>query len=296
MNERTVELAQGVYAFLPAQFGSSNAGFAVGRRETLVIDTRMAPLLAEELRSAIVAITDAPVRTVVNTHFHGDHVFGNQVFAESAQFISHQLAREELLELGDRCIDEFMDHYNIEARYPADVVADIRGAKILPADITFDSSMTYRVDDMVVQLEYVGPAHSRGDIVAYLPQEKVLFAADLIFNEIHPFWLDGYIHGTLAALRRLLAWDIDVLVPGHGPITDGAAVQRMLDYFETVRNVLLDVQAADGSRADATRQLEKALGDYGAQPQRLATTVNRFWNQVMQEPADDAESVPRGLR
>lgn len=277
---RVEQLAESVYAVLPAQFGSSNAGFVVGSQDTLVIDTRMAPLLAAEMRIAIESVTANPVTRVVNTHFHGDHLYGNQVFAPPAEIISHRLARDELVERGRAGIDEFMEHYNIAARYPSDVVEDIRNVRILPADTVFDSSLTLEVGDIPVRLEFVGPAHTRGDIVVYLPEQRVLFAGDLVFNEIHPYWLDGYLDGTLAGLRMMGKWDVEVLVPGHGPLTDGSGIRGMLEYFEAVDQVLRETRGAGGTEDDAVRALEQTVGGYGSQPHRLATTVRRFWGQL----------------
>ncbi|MEP9380755.1 MBL fold metallo-hydrolase [Nocardioides sp. KR10-350] len=274
------EVAERVYVVPPNQFGSSNCGFVAGADETLVVDTRMAPMLGRQLFDGIRAVTGSPVTTVVNTHFHGDHVFGNEVFGPDVAVVSHRLAREEILERGDAMVEEFLDHYNIAARYPADVVADIRSVQVRTATVVFDEGYTHKVGDLTVELDYVGPAHSKGDIVAYLPDAGVLFAGDLVFQDIHPYWLDGYLPGTIASLRRLVDWPIEVVVPGHGPVTDRTALAEMLRYFETIEAVLHQAVAAGSGGADALHSLEATLGDYGAQPQRLASTVHRFWTQM----------------
>lgn len=281
---KALEIADGVFTVVPSQFGSSNSGFVIDDEQVTVIDTRMAPLLADEMLHLIRDVTPLPVTRVVNTHFHGDHVFGNQVFSPPARVISHRLAREELEERGRAVIEEFIEHYNIAERYTADVVESLWNTSLILADEVFDERLVLP-GGREIELEYVGPAHTRGDITAHVTDVKAIFVGDMVFNGVHPFWLDGFLDGTIEGLRTIDSMDIDVVVPGHGDVADARAVTAMLEYFEEIKRVIVDVKTNGGVAGDATRKLEASLGDYGTQPHRIESTVGRFWDQVQLEGA-----------
>ncbi|HEX5223495.1 MAG TPA: MBL fold metallo-hydrolase [Solirubrobacteraceae bacterium] len=233
-------VGDGLYAYLQPDggWGWSNAGLVVDGEATLLIDTLFDLRLTEEMlatmRSAVPAA--AQIDTVLNTHANGDHCYGNQLVAGARIVASERTAAEmaelpaaamaalvaqapEMGETGaffERCFGSF-DFEGIEA--------------VLPGE-TFSGELTLHVGSREVRMLEVGPAHTRGDTLAYLPGERVLYSGDILFNEAHPIAWAGPVSNWIAACDRILALDVEVIVPGHGPLAEPAAVEELKAYFE----------------------------------------------------------------
>ena len=113
-----------------------------------------------------------------------------------------------------------------------DGIFDFEGLVYTPPTETFERELKLRVGAREVELTMVGPAHTRGDVLVHVPSTRTVFTGDILFVGGHPITWDGPISNWIAACDRILGWDVETIVPGHGPITDKAGVRAVKHYFE----------------------------------------------------------------
>ena len=231
-------LAAGVYAYVQPD-GSwclNNAGVVVRGDDVLLVDTAATERRARALGTALRRVTAASPRIVVNTHFHGDHTFGNSILGPHATVVAHHNARTEMADTG----------LGLQQLWP-DVewgAVDVR----LP-DLTYQDELVLHVGDVRVELFHPGPAHTLTDTVAWIPEHAVLFAGDVVMNGVTPFCLMGSIEGSLRAIDRLRALRPRTVVPGHGPVGGPEMFDETAAYLRWVLET-----ARAGTRAGHTPQ------------------------------------------
>lgn len=202
-----------------------NMGLCAGPDGAVLIDDEFAPLSARIL-AAVKQTADQPVRWVVNTHWHGDHVGGNQNMAEAgATILAHDRVRARLIEGQD---SKFFGRKTEPAT-----------GKALPL-VTFNDSTTLHLNGEAVLVFHVAPAHTDGDAIVWFPNANVVHMGDTFFNGIYPI-VDlesgGSVDGMIAASARVLSRlgpDAKV-IPGHGPVTDRATLQKYHDMLVGTR-------------------------------------------------------------
>lgn len=197
-----------VMSLIPPEGGGPNAGFVLAGGQVVVIDSLLSPGFGQQLAEYVRRVTDRPVAYLINTHAHGDHVFGNQVFAPAARVVAQRKVRDTLLSQGESMVKSFAERF-------ADMVPDIKDAEVVPPDITYCRHMTLHFDDRTIELIHPGVAHTDGDTMVYLPEDRLLYAGDLLFNHIFPPIM-GSSAGWIAAIEQIEAMDVDAIVPGHG--------------------------------------------------------------------------------
>jgi cyclase len=287
---RLVTMADGVHAWIGAG-GDSNAGAIETPEGLLIVDTQQYPRLGRALREAALAKTGQPLRLVINTHCHLDHTHGNVVFDEVPI-----LAHEKTLAAMNACLGprsgaawSITDH-DTKLRFlfgqnVLELVADDEPARtwfagriglsdydtvvIRPPDETFAGDFAFHLPDDTVRLHYFGPAHCDGDIVVHLEQRKVAFLGDLLFHGRFPWLGDCDLDGLIAALGRVLALDITVVVPGHGPPATLADVARF-------RDMLVELRAAVARAIKDGVSEEAAVGEV-ALPQYAKVQRYKEW-------------------
>jgi cyclase len=233
-------LGNGCYAYLQPDggWGYSNAGLVVDGDQSLLVDTLMDLPLTRAMLDAMKRATPQAARidTVVNTHSNPDHVNGNQL-VPGAQIISTAAClaemREQSRHKGPPFTGEALAFFN-EVMGPDRF--DLGGIVPTLPTRTFEGELTLHVGAKAVVLHQFAPAHTRGDLVAYVPDDRIAFAGDLLFIEGHPIIWAGPIDNWIAACDRMLRWDLDAVVPGHGPITDKAGIRKLRGYFAYVRD------------------------------------------------------------
>ena len=207
----TVEVADGVFAYVQpdGSWWINNTGFVVGSDDVVAIDASSTERRTRALLAAVAAVTATPVRTLVNTHHHGDHTNGNCLFTD-AVVVGHRNCRAGVRQ------------QSIGGLEPIFGAVDWGALTVRPPTLVLDDRLDVYVGDRLIELHYVGtPAHTTGDVVAWLPEERVLFAGDVVFNGGTPFVLMGSVDGALDALERVRAFDPLTIVPGHGGIVSG---------------------------------------------------------------------------
>ncbi|WP_019819652.1 MBL fold metallo-hydrolase [Saccharomonospora saliphila] len=265
-----VPLSSGVYAYVQPDGGwcLNNAGVVVGAHGVVLVDTAASERRARRLRDTVAATTDAPVRTVVNTHFHGDHTFGNCVFADRAEIVAHERARVEMQRAG----------LGMQMLWPEVDWGEITLA--LPT-VTYTESMRLHTAETEVELFHPGPAHTTNDTVVWLPAHSVLFAGDVLMNGATPFCLMGSVTGSLRTIDRLRALKPRTVVPGHGPVGGPEILDANESYLLWLREL-----AAEGVRAGRT-PMETAraavphrFGDL-LDSERLVANLHRAYAEVL---------------
>ena len=239
------DLGSGGYAWIqPAGgWGWSNAGLIVDGEESLLVDTLFDLKLTQEMLNAMSRAEPNATQsfnTLVNTPATGAHCNGNEL-VHGAEIISSVATAAELAEespdrlatmmrsapdLGE--VGEFLQHcfgaFDFEGITPT-----------LPTR-TFEGTLNVSVGDKQVQLKQVGPCHTRGDILAYVPDDKLIFTGDILFIEGHPILWVGPVTNWIDACDYMLGIDVETVVPGHGPITDKRGVKAVRDYLVYIRD------------------------------------------------------------
>ncbi|WP_175410142.1 MBL fold metallo-hydrolase [Streptomyces sp. TRM64462] len=265
----TVQLASGVYAYVQPDGGwcLNNAGFVGDATETVLIDTTATERRALALRDALLAEGAAPPRTVVNTHHHGDHTYGNSVFLPDAVVVGHEACRREVLAAGRQ----------LHLIWPQTDFGDIR---VTAPSVTYSDRMTLHAGGTEVRLIHPGVAHTAGDTIVHLPERGVVFTGDLIFHGGTPFLATGSLRGSLRALDVLRSLDAEVVVPGHGPVADPSV------YDATERYLRFVAEVAEAGHAKGLTPLEVArgadLGEFGElrESERLVANVHRAYAEL----------------
>ena len=224
--------------FSETKLRGCNPSFVTTADGVVVIDTPQLPTRAVEMRRR--AEAHGPIRYVINTEHHVDHIFGNYYFKGAGQVVHHQGVYDNFMVVGPD-LDPFA--YAAEA-IPTD---DPEGQAIFPdratyerdpnkGQIVFTGDLTLHVGEHTFQLLHT-PGHTPGQVAVYVPEERVVFTGDTVFSECQTWLMSSDVPQWLAALERIRALDVDHLVPGHGPLTTTA-------YLATQRAVLLDWTAA----------------------------------------------------
>ena len=271
---RVEEVSPGVFAFvqLDGSWGLNNTGFVVGQDAVLAIDACFTERRTRWLLDAIRhQAGQRPVRTLVNTHHHGDHTFGNYLFLPGATIIGHDRCRETVLAEG----------LGAKGFFPG---VDWGKIEITPPSVTFEDRLDLWVDELKVELIFVGPAHTTNDIVAWVPERKLLFAGDVIFSGGAPFALAGSVEGWLETLVRLRALGAETIVPGHGPICGPEVIDDVAAYMRLVLDAARRGIEAGLEPLDVARQVD--LGRFGAwlDGERLAANLHRAYSELRGEP------------
>ena len=273
---RLVTIAEGIHAWIGAG-GDSNAGAIETPDGLIIVDTQQYPRLARAFRDAALAKTGKPVRAVVYTHCHLDHTAGSSVFAE-APILAHAKTLAAMNAcLGPRADDcwaitdfatklRFLFGQNILELVPDGDPArawfanrigpsDYDTVVIHPPSETFADRFAFHLPDDTVRLHYFGPAHCDGDIVVHLERRKVAFLGDLLFHGRFPWLGDCDLNGLIAALGRVLALDVAVVIPGHGPPTTLAEVARFREMLVELRAAVDCTIKAGASEAAAMQEV-----------------------------------------
>lgn len=238
---RMESIAPGVHAFMQpdGSWGLSNAGLIVGDNAVVLIDTCFTERRNAILREMVTATVPRPPALLINTHHHGDHVYGNGWFPE-AVVVSHEDTRDCVLRLDSA----------VSARRFADV--QFGETRPTPADLTFRTGLQLHLGDSVLDVFFPGVAHCVGNTAVYLKEHATLFAGDLLLKDCTPSFSGGSAHGYLPVLQRLRELGAERIVPGHGPIC-GAGI---IDDTERYVRYVLDLAAA--ASANGQTPLEAA--------------------------------------
>jgi cyclase len=271
------EVASGVFAYVQAtgETGISNAGLIVGADGATVVDALMVPSMTRRLIGAIKKTTRRKVGALVNTHHHLDHTGGNRFF------------RGATIIATDKCRAALAPGFPPVGMLQAFMPAFAREFPLLTLQlpvVTFDDRLVLHDGEREIHLWHPGtPAHTAGDATVFLPKERVLFTGDLAFHYVTPLAFQGHVGRWIEAADRVLAFEADVIVPGHGPIGAKADVRLMRDYLALVhRESRLRFDAGMPAEA-AARDIK--LGVYASwrESERILPNVMRCYQEFRDE-------------
>jgi len=281
------DLGRGCWAWLQPDggWGWSNAGLITDSGQSLLVDTlfdlRLTAEMLDAMRSTVPAARS--IGTLVNTHANGDHCYGNQLLA-GARIVASRASATEMDELPPEALAGFKDNaakLGPAGEYFARVFApfEFHGIRHTPPTETFDRELTLRVGDKDVVLFEVGPAHTRGDILVWVPRERVLYTGDILFIGGTPILWQGPIGNWIAACERIERLQPEVIVPGHGPLTDVKGALAVRDYLVHVRDRARECFDAGLSPVEAARTVP--LGEFAAwgEAERIAVNVHTLYRE-----------------
>ncbi|MFI6978091.1 MBL fold metallo-hydrolase [Embleya sp. NPDC050154] len=266
---RVQEVADGAYAYIQPDgtWWINNTGFLVGPEGVVAIDGCATEARTRTFLETIAKHTDAPVRTLINTHHHGDHTNGNYLF-ESATIVAHENTRTEILNLG------IME---VESIWPG---VGWGGVRAVPPFLTFTDGVTVYAGDLRAQVRHFGAAHTSNDSVVWLEEQGVLYTGDLIFNGGTPFLLMGSPAGYLEVLERVKQLGATTLVPGHGEVCG----PEQIDYAIGYTNFVLETarKGLDAGLDPLSVARETDLGEYAAlsDPERIVGNLHRAYAEL----------------
>ncbi|MET8828053.1 MBL fold metallo-hydrolase [Streptomyces sp. NPDC004610] len=286
-------LADGVSAWLlpDGSWGWSNAGFIAGDGEGMLVDTLFDLALTRELLDGLEPLTgSAPIRHLVNTHANGDHCFGNQLVPPDAHIYAGPHFNEELHEfeptvygeLAAAQTDPTVAAYLHEAFGPF----DHSGIRFRDATVTVTDRLTVDVAGRGVELHHLGPAHTRGDVIAWVPDSQVLFAGDLLFIGGAPVMWAGPARSWSAACDRMIALEPETVVPGHGPVTDVSGIREVRDYLDFIGRYAAESHAAGLPWPEAARRID--LGPFASLGDSERVVANLYCEYRHLDPATPA--------
>lgn len=287
------ELGDGCFAYLQPDggWGWSNAGLIVGDGVSLLVDTLFdLRLTGEMLDSMAFAVARAPISTLVNTHANGDHCYGNQL-VRGAEIIASESAAHEMTEVPPSMLAAL----NSAPGELGELFRGFFGAfdfdgieHTLPTR-TFEGCLDIEIGGRAIELIEVGPAHTAGDVIAYVPDSKTVYTGDILFIGGTPIVWAGPLTNWINACDLMLGMDIETVVPGHGPLTDKSGIVQVRDYLTFVQNEATARFNAGMDAWDAARDI--ALNGFGAwgESGRISVNVDTVYRSL--DPTHQSPNV-----
>lgn len=281
------QVAPGVYAFIRAggdgidNASLSNAGLIVGPDNAMIVDALGPPVHAKEFRAAVMRTTTKPVTRLVNTHHHRDHTNGDYLWVP-AEIVMTAPMRQMVLAQG------------IPAK-PYDTRPDwqegMSELKLAPPTTVITADTTYYYGDREVRLMLPGAGHTAGDIMVYLPKDKVLFSGDLAFFKAMPAFFAASVGAWLKTIDQIMAMDVDVIVPGHGPVGGKRELAETAELMKRLVNEIRRGYNAGKRPAEAAADVD--LGPFAnwGNPERIPAAAHRLyleWNGTAPLDTDTA--------
>lgn len=252
----------------------ANSAFIITDKSVIVIDpggsVQIGKMVIEQIRS----ITPNPITHVINTHHHADHWMGNHAFVAlnpKPQIIGHPYMRDTAKEIGERWLKILSDLTK----------GKTDGTKLFFPDTVLNGDETLVIDGLTLQFIHPAHAHTKGDLVIYLPEEKILLPGDVLFHLRTPGFQDASPLGNLATLQQLIKLDFNKVVPGHGPVTDKTGVLNMIEYVSLLHNEVkkyYDLGLSDFEMKD--RIDVKQFASMSGFNERFGINVNRMYLEV----------------
>jgi cyclase len=264
---QTVPVAPGLHMLVGL---GGNLAVSTGDDGVFLIDDQYAPL-TQKIRTAIAALSDAPIRFVLNTHWHGDHTGGNENFGRAGALI--------------------FAHDNVRKRLSVEQVMEALGRRIPPSPeaalpvVTFTDAVTFHLNGEDMHAFHVPPAHTDGDALVHFRRADVIHMGDIYFSRGFPF-VDlssgGSVEGLIAAVDRVLAMASSKtkLIPGHGPLSTWAELEEYRGMLVTIHNRIRDARERGQTleqvlAAHPTREFDETWGKGFIDPESFTRTVYR---------------------
>lgn len=317
-----IKAADGVYAAIGRPGVASNGAFIVNKDDVLVVDTHFRPSWARELVAEIRKVTDKPVRYVVNTHWHNDYTQGNQVyvsvFGPTVEYLAQHATRDDIISKAypsvqqaltqvvpgsiariEKSLAEGKDQQGnpLTAETRTQLERQLAGQKsyleeltqlqITLPTLTFDRSLILHKSAAdgsarAIHIYYFGKGHTRGDVVVYLPKEKVVVTGDLLTNGI-PFMRDAYPSQWISTLESVHKLDWEQATPGHGGVQpDKGQLEKLIAYMKDMVAAVKDAIAKGLTPDDAKKSIDlsRHAANFPNFTQASPSAIDRTWAEL----------------
>ena len=245
---KTIKVLKNVYTITSGDGIDSNTTFIITKEGVIVIDTRPTPAEARKVLAEIRKLTALPIVYTINTHYHGDHTFGNQVFKNSKTIIAHKNVRNKLIESGQK-------HLSLFKTFGIPGIGEV---EITPPNIIYEKEMEIWLGGYRLQLLYHGKGHTDGDTIIYIDQLRTVITGDLVFNKKIPYMADSYIDDWIASLKYIELLKNETVIPGHGPIGERTTIIAMKHYLMNLRELVL-AQLKDDKTLKETQEIVEPI-------------------------------------
>ena len=283
-------LGNGLWAWVQGDgsWGWSNSGLIEGADgKSMLVDTLCTGRLTQDMLAAYRAATAAAdeIDILINTHSNGDHTFGNHLVG-NARIIASQACIEEMEERPASHFQGLVNHP--EANGARGVfVAETMGSVFDFSDVvhkapteSFSGHLTLNIGGRRVELTELGPAHTRGDVIVHVPDARTVFTGDILFSGGHPIIWAGPIGNWIAACDHVLGLEVDIVVPGHGPVGDKAAVRNLRAYLVHIRDAAKACYDAGLPWDEAAYEVGYAAFDSWLDRERVVANVANVYQEL----------------
>jgi glyoxylase-like metal-dependent hydrolase (beta-lactamase superfamily II) len=285
------DLGSGAWAWLQpdGSWGWSNSGLVTSGDDALLVDTLFDEVLTAEMLAAMrAAAPRARIGKLVNTHSNGDHCNGNAL-VENAEIYASQATADELAHENPAMMADLIERapqMGEIGEFFLHCFSPFRFAGISPTrpNRTFVGALDLVVGDKTVHLKQLGPAHTRGDVIAHVPADRIVFTGDILFVEGHPIVWAGPVQNWIDACDHILTLDAEAIVPGHGPVTDARGVRAVRDYLEYVRREATKRHAAGMPVYEAALDISLADYDSWGDAERIVVNVAAVYRELDRDP------------
>ena len=312
-----VKMADGVYSAVGREGVTANGAFVINQDDVVIVDTHYRPSWARDLIAEIRKITNKPVRYVVNTHWHNDHTQGNQayisVFGPNVEYLAQHLTREDILgkaipsvqdallktvpanivrlkkiltdgkdAQGNPLTDEVRQRTEKQLASQNGYLEELKTIQVTLPTITFERSLILHKPDRDIHIYYFGKGHTRGDVVVYLPKEKIVITGDLLTNGI-PFMRDAYPSQWIGTLESIQKLDWTQASVGHGDVQQGKEqIGKLIAYMKEMVAAVSDAVAKGMSLENAkkTIDLSKHASSFPDFQQGSPAAIERTWMEL----------------
>ncbi len=283
-----VEISEGIHVWLApnGSWGMSNAGLVLDENESMIVDTMFDLNLTRLMLSAMATVEpriNESVDVLLNTHANGDHCHGNELVPTERVIASEETANE-MNELPPAVLFAMVERFKGDPSALGQYIQRAFGGfdfsnitMRLPTE-TFTNKMSLTIGNVEIELYEVGPAHTRGDVIAHIPSRGVVFTGDILFNRETPIMWSGPVNNWIAACELIASFD-GITVPGHGPVTDSGGALEMRDYWIMLRDQTKERFDGGMSVFDAARDVD--LGPYAGWggSERVFLNVNTLYRE-----------------
>jgi cyclase len=229
-DSKSVFIQKGIYAIVDKEGSDSNSTIILTSKGVIVVDTRPTPIEANKVMAEIRKHTDLPIIFTINTHFHGDHTFGNQVFDESISIIAHKNVRKTLIsKFGAQHLELFKTFG----------IPGMDEVKISPPNLVYEKAMNIDLGGFHLELIHSGKGHTDGDTYIYMNSMRTIITGDLVMNKKIPFMGHAYIDEWINCLIEMENLDAEIIIPGHGQVGGKPLVTQMKHYLMKLKDLVI---------------------------------------------------------
>lgn len=256
-----IEVSDNLYVISDTDGG--NVAFLVTKKGIVVVDAGGTPNTGERIVSIIKSISDKPIKYLILTHFHGDHINGISAFPKTVKIIAHRSLIENYVQLSrdndNKYIENILPGYLVNLKLQMGSVKnkeseeyltlkkdyetnqeyynDIQNIQFREPDITFDDFYRFKISDQRIMLEFPGPGHTNDNILVKFSNHNVIHMGDLVFNKTFPYTIEEHgvdIYNWVKILDDLYKENIYTVIPGHGEVGEKIILKEQSDYFKSL--------------------------------------------------------------